>query len=169
MWVELLVGSSAAILSGAAGYIIAKRWEKEKFKIYEEQARAKAKIVTYEWGEYLKRTKNGEHMSALLGWTGDNGDPDNFLYVLLSCAASTGANRARWCYEPFDKLLKEAKLTTDIAERTRLYEQAQVVFKEQAPWFTIAHSKVFMPMSQRVKDYKIDPFGGHVFYGVDLK
>jgi dipeptide transport system substrate-binding protein len=66
-------------------------------------------------------------------------------------------------------LLKKAKLTTDIAERTRLYEQAQVVFKEQAPWFTIAHSKVFMPMSQRVKNYKIDPFGGHVFYGVDLK
>jgi len=129
----------------------------------------KAKIVTYEWGEYLKRTKNGEHMAALLGWTGDNGDPDNFLYVLLSCAASTGANRARWCYKPFDDLLKKAKLTTDIAERTRLYQQAQVIFKEQAPWFTIAHSKVFMPMSKRVKNYKIDPFGGHVFYGVDIQ
>ncbi len=129
----------------------------------------KARIVTYEWGEYLKRTKNGEHMSALLGWTGDNGDPDNFLYVLLSCAASTGANRARWCYKPFDELLIKAKRTTDITERTRLYKQAQVVFKEQAPWFTIAHSKVFMPMSQRVKNYKIDPFGGHVFYGVDVK
>ncbi len=129
----------------------------------------KAKIVTYEWGEYLKRTKNGEHMSTLLGWTGDNGDPDNFLYVLLSCAASTGANRARWCYEPFDDLLKKAKLTTDIGERTKLYKQAQVIFKQQAPWFTIAHSKVFMPMSKRVVNYKIDPFGGHVFYGVDLK
>jgi dipeptide transport system substrate-binding protein len=89
--------------------------------------------------------------------------------VLLSCAASKGANRARWCHEPFDDLLKKAKLTTDIAERTRLYKQAQVIFKEEAPWFTIAHSKVSMPMSNRVVDYKIDPFGGHVFYGVDLK
>ncbi len=129
----------------------------------------KAKIVTYEWGEYLKRSKKGEHMSVLLGWTGDNGDPDNFLYVLLSCAAAQGANRARWCYEPFDDLLIKAKRTTDIKERTRLYKQAQVIFKEQAPWFTIAHSKVFMPVSKRVVDYKIDPFGGHVFYGVDLK
>jgi dipeptide transport system substrate-binding protein len=129
----------------------------------------KAKIVTYEWGEYLKRSKKGEHMSVLLGWTGDNGDPDNFLYVLLSCAAADGANRARWCHEPFDDLLIKAKRTTDIKERTRLYKQAQVIFKEQAPWFTIAHSKVFMPMSNRVVDYKIDPFGGHVFYGVDLK
>src|SRR5208283_2371620 len=37
----------------------------------------KAKIVSYEWGEYIKRTQNGEHDMALLGWTGDNGDPDN--------------------------------------------------------------------------------------------
>jgi dipeptide transport system substrate-binding protein len=128
----------------------------------------KAKIVTYEWGEYLKRSKEGEHQTILLGWTGDNGDPDNFMYVLLGCAAATGANRARWCYQPFDDLLVKAKRTTDVAERTRLYEKAQLVFKEEAPWVTIAHSVVFMPMRKEVVGYKIDPFGGHVFYGVDL-
>ena len=68
----------------------------------------KAKIVSYEWGEYLKRSREGEHQTVLLGWTGDNGDPDNFLYVLLSCAAAKGANRARWCHKPFDDLLKES-------------------------------------------------------------
>ena len=46
---------------------------------------------------------------------------------------------------------------------------AQVVFKEEAPWFTIAHSVVFMPMRKNVKNYLIDPFGGHIFYGVDLQ
>ena len=64
---------------------------------------------------------------------------------------------------------QKAKQTTDLAERTKLYEQAQVVFKEQAPWVTIAHSVVYMPMSKKVVDYKIDPFGAHIFYGVDLK
>lgn len=120
-------------------------------------------------GEYLKRSKNGEHQTVLLGWTGDNGDPDNFLHVLLGCAAASGANRARWCFEPFDDLLIQAKRTTDIAERTRLYEYAQLVFKEEAPWVTIAHSLVFKPMSPDVIDFRIDPFGGHIFYGVDLK
>lgn len=130
----------------------------------------KAKIVTYEWGEYLKRSKAGEHQTVLLGWTGDNGDPDNFMYVLLGCAAANnGANRARWCYKPFNDLLIQAKRTTDIAKRTELYKKAQVVFKEQAPWITIAHSIVYMPMSNKVVGYKIDPFGGHEFYGVDLK
>ncbi len=127
-----------------------------------------AKIVTYEWGEYLKRSRKGEHQTVLLGWTGDNGDPDNFMYVLLSCAAADGANRARWCHKPFDDLLKKAKQTTDAAARTKYYEEAQMIFKEEAPWFTVAHSVVFMPMSKKVSNYKIDPFGGHPFYGVDL-
>ena len=128
-----------------------------------------AEIVSFEWGEYLKRSKDGEHETVLLGWTGDNGDPDNFLFVLLGCEAASGANRARWCHRPFDDLLVQAKQTADVAERTRLYEEAQVIFKEEAPWVTIAHSVVFKPIRKEVKDFRIDPFGGHVFYGVDIE
>ena len=128
-----------------------------------------AEIVSFEWGEYLKRSKLGEHQTVLLGWTGDNGDPDNFLFVLLGCeAAKDSANRARWCHEPFDDLLLEAKSISNLAERTRLYEMSQVIFKEEAPWITIAHSVVFKPVRKEVVDFRIDPFGGHVFYGVDL-
>jgi len=129
----------------------------------------KAKIVSYEWGEYLKRSEEGEHQTVLLGWTGDNGDPDNFLHTLLGCdAAASGPNRARWCNKEFDDLVVAAKRTADVAERTRLYEQAQVVFKKEAPWVTIAHSVVYMPMRKEVVGYKVDPFGIHQFYGVDL-
>ena len=130
----------------------------------------KAEIVSYEWGEYLKRSKEEDRDGAvLLGWTGDNGDPDNFLAVLLGCDAVGGANRAQWCYKPFDDLIQKAKVVSDIGERTKLYEEAQVVFKEQAPWATIAHSVVFEPVRKEVSNYKIDPLGGHIFYGVDLK
>ena len=128
-----------------------------------------AEIVSFEWGEYLKRSKEGEHQTLLLGWTGDNGDPDNFLYVLLGCDAVGGANRARWCHKPFDDLLRQAKQISDVGERTKLYEQAQLIFKEEAPWATIAHSVVFKPVRKEVVDFRIDPFGGHVFYGVDLQ
>ncbi len=43
------------------------------------------------------------------------------------------------------------------------------MFKEQAPWATIAHSVVYKPVRKKVVNFKIDPFGGHPFYGVDLK
>ena len=128
-----------------------------------------AEVVSYEWGEYLARSKNGEHDTVLLGWTGDNGDPDNFLYVLLSCDAVGGGNRAQFCNADFDSLLKDAQKTSDVAKRTDLYKKAQVLFKEEAPWVTIAHSIVYQPLSKNVIGYKIDPFGGHAFYGVDLK
>ena len=128
-----------------------------------------AEIVSYEWGEYLNRSKKGEHETVLLGWTGDNGDPDNFLYVLLGCDAVGGSNRAQWCNEEFNNLLLEAKETSDKAERTKYYEEAQQVFKREAPWITVAHSVVYEPIREEVKGYKIDPLGGHYFYNVSLE
>ncbi|AQS48429.1 ABC transporter substrate-binding protein [Thioclava sp. JM3] len=130
----------------------------------------KANIVSYEWGEYLKKSKDPSRDGAvILGWTGDNGDPDNFLAVLLGCsAAESGANRAFWCNQKFDDLITKARQSNDQAERTKLYKEAQEVFKEQAPWDTIAHSTVFMPMSKKVTGYVMSPLGGHDFYGVDI-
>lgn len=126
-------------------------------------------IVSYEWGEYLARSKDVERDGAvLLGWTGDNGDPDNFLAVLLGCDGVGGANRANWCNTEFDDLLKQAKVISDVAERTALYEQAQVIFKREAPWATIAHSQVFIPMSTKVTGFVMDPLGYHRFDGVDI-
>ncbi|HEY9211436.1 MAG TPA: ABC transporter substrate-binding protein, partial [Ancylobacter sp.] len=129
-----------------------------------------AKLVSYEWGEYRKRMQAGEHITGQLGWTGDNGDPDNFFF-LLGCGAARvgGQNLAKWCNKDFDALINKAKTVPDVAERTKLYEQAQVIFKEEAPWFTIAHSIVYEPTRPEVVDYKVSPFGRHEFYGVDLK
>ncbi|WP_185968568.1 ABC transporter substrate-binding protein [Paracoccus sp. M683] len=131
----------------------------------------KAEIVSYEWGEYLaKSMEAGRTGAVILGWTGDNGDPDNFLSVLLSCdsAGEGGANRAFWCNEEFSSLLKDAKVTADQAERTALYEQAQVVFKDQAPWYTIAHSTQYVPMSAKVSGFVMSPLGDFTFETVDI-
>jgi len=130
----------------------------------------KAEIKSFEWGEYRKRMQNGEHQMGMLGWTGDNGDPDNFLNTLLGCASakSNGSNVAKFCYKPFDDLVLKAKTVTNVAERTKLYEQAQVIFKQQAPWFTIAHAVQIAPVRKEVIDFKLSPFARHTFYGVDM-
>ena len=126
-------------------------------------------IVSYEWGEYLKLSKEKDRDGAvLLGWTGDNGDPDNFLAVLLGCSAVGGSNRAQWCNQEFEDLIQKAKTLPNNDAREPLYRDAQVVFKREAPWATIAHSVVFMPMSKKVTGYKMDPLGSHRFDGVDI-
>jgi dipeptide transport system substrate-binding protein len=128
-----------------------------------------AKLVSYEWGEYRKRMQQGEHQMGLLGWTGDNGDPDNFFF-LRGCAAARqgGQNFTKWCYKEFDDRLLQARKLSETADRTKLYEEMQVIQKEEAPDVEIAHSVVFEPGSKKVVDWKISPFGRHEFYGVDI-
>jgi dipeptide transport system substrate-binding protein len=128
----------------------------------------KAKIVSYEWGEYIKRSKAGENGAMLIGWSGDNGDPDNWLGTLFGCDAMNGNNFSKWCNTDYDKLIKAAKATPDQAKRTELYKQAQHLLKEQVPLTPIAHSTVYQPMRNTVQDFKISPFGLNSFYGVSV-
>ncbi len=129
----------------------------------------KAEIVSYEWAEYLDKSKAKDRDGAvMLGWTGDNGDPDNFLDTLLGCDAVGGNNRAQWCNKEFDDLVTKAKETSDVAERTKLYEQAQVIFKKEAPWATIDHSLAVVPMRKEVTGFVQSPLGDFDFKGVDI-
>ena len=129
----------------------------------------KVEIVSYEWAEYLDRSKAKDRDGAvMLGWTGDNGDPDNFLDTLLGCEAVGGNNRAQWCNKEFNDLVKKAKVTTDQAERTKLYEEAQVVFKKEAPWATLDHSLSIVPMRKEVTGFVQSPLGDFTFENVDI-
>ncbi|MBV6289986.1 ABC transporter substrate-binding protein [Pseudomonas aegrilactucae] len=128
----------------------------------------KARIVSYEWGEYIKRAKAGENGAMLIGWSGDNGDPDNWLGTLYNCDAVDGNNYSKWCDPAYDALIKQAKATTDQGQRTALYKQAQHIIKAQVPITPIAHSTVYQPMRKGVQDFKISPFALNAFYGVGI-
>lgn len=126
-------------------------------------------IVSYEWGEYLKRSGEPDRAGAiLLGWTGDNGDPDNFLTGLLTCDGVGGYNRSFWCNEEFDAAVLEARTTEDTAQRVELYHEAQEIFHEDAPWITTGHSVVYLPVRNEVQGYVISPLGKHDFSHVEI-
>src|SRR5690606_2043830 len=71
-------------------------------------------IVSYDWGEYLERTKAGEHEMAILGLNYDFADPGSVLIWGWSCeSAEIGYNRARWCSKEFDNAIYAAKRMAD--------------------------------------------------------
>lgn len=128
------------------------------------------KLISYDWPTYLAKARKGEHSLIQMGWTGDNGDPDNFLNVLLGCAAvDAGSNLARWCNKKFEELVEKGKTTMDQAQRAEYYKEAQKIFKEEAPWVTLAHARVFRAMSKNLKGYKLSPFGTETFSELELK
>lgn len=126
-------------------------------------------IVSYEWGEYLKQARDKNRDGAvILGATSDNGDPDNMLSFFFVCSAVGSSNMANWCYKPVDDLLQKGRVTTDKAERTKIYEEAQQIIHDQAAWMPIAHSTVVLPMSKKVKGFVMEPLGSHRFKNVDI-
>ena len=129
-----------------------------------------AKLVSYEWGEYRKRLQAGEHQMGLLGWTGDNGDPDNFMF-LAGCGKDgkpAAQNLSKWCNEQFDADMYKARTLTDQAERTKIYQDMQKIHHDEVPWLNIAHSTVFEPVRKEVSGYKVSPLGAHEFQNVDV-
>jgi dipeptide transport system substrate-binding protein len=128
------------------------------------------RLITDEWSQYRAKLQAGEATMALYGWTSDNGDPDNFLHALLGCTAARpgGNNIAKWCNEEYDVLVNRAKRISDQSERERLYREAQLIFKTEAPWVPLAHSVVFMATRREVRGFQMDPLGRHSFQGVDL-
>jgi dipeptide transport system substrate-binding protein len=128
-------------------------------------------LVSYEWGEYRKRMQAGEHQMGFLGWTGDNGDPDNFLAVLLGCdkdGKPNANNIPKWCNAKFQEDIIKAAEITDQGERTALYQDAQKIVAAEVPWLNVAHSTVFEPIRKEVSGYKVSPLGAHEFQNVDI-
>jgi dipeptide transport system substrate-binding protein len=129
-----------------------------------------AKLQTYEWGEYRKRLAAGEHITGQYGWTGDNGDPDNFFFLRGCPGGKPGnSNATKWCNAEFDDVLAKARVVTDQGERAKLYHRLQEIEHDETPELLIAHSTVYEAMRANVEGYKQSPLGTHTFEGVDLK
>jgi ABC-type transport system substrate-binding protein len=129
-----------------------------------------AKIVSYDWGTYLKKTSYGEHDMALLGWTGDIGDPDNFLYVLLDKdnAVKPAQNISFYKSDALHDVLVAAQIESDHQKRVDLYKKAQQIIHDDAPLVPIAHSVVVLPMNSNVTNFVMDPTGRRRFAEVWL-
>jgi dipeptide transport system substrate-binding protein len=128
-----------------------------------------ANITTEEWTKYRADGKKADRPGAFqIGWSGDNGDPDNFFATLFSCAAIGVSNYSSWCNQDFEKDINGAKKTSDMAERTKLYEDAQVIFAKEAPAFLLAHSQTYVVTDKKVSGFLQDPLGLHRFDDVDI-
>jgi peptide/nickel transport system substrate-binding protein len=125
-----------------------------------------------DWGTYLQETEAGQHQMCLLGWTGDNGDPDNFmnvLYGLNACSIGTAGNYAFYTNEENQELLTKALRTYDVDERAKYYKQAQELIHEDAGWVYLAHANQSIVFRNNVEGYVLHPTSRKFFYPVDIK
>lgn len=119
-----------------------------------------ARIVTYEWGEYLRRIDAGEHDAALTGWLGD-AEP-----AATAGQLACGTLGTFWCNPAYDQLLSEARQGLTREERKPFYAKAQRLAMEQLPWSPIAYGRMAVPVRASVKGFVLDLDGSIYLDGV---
>src|SRR5215218_2718343 len=114
-------------------------------------------IQTEEWTQYLQDARADKFVAHQSGWQGDNGDPDNFLYALLSGPSKGAGNTAFYENPEVDKLLVQATEVADQDERTKLYQQAEQMIVDDAPWIFLGFQKHQVVTRANVTDFQLQP------------
>ena len=118
-----------------------------------------AELKTKDWAAYLKSARENEFPVFMLGWGGDNGDTDNFLYTFFG--SDGGGNT--WKNDEARKLLVKAQQSADNQERDTLYRQVNALIEKEVPRLPIAHTKVPLLARAYVKGYLPSPVGAEKF------
>jgi peptide/nickel transport system substrate-binding protein len=93
-----------------------------------------------------------------LGWTGDFGDPDNFVGTFFQGLQAAGPG-TQWGFENqeiFD-LLDQAEQETDPGEREALYQEANRVIMDFLPGLPYVHTKPGLAFLANVSGYTPSP------------
>jgi dipeptide transport system substrate-binding protein len=128
----------------------------------------KANIVTYEWGEFLRRRRAGESTISEMGGTWDYPDPSELMAWQTCDGVKTGSNVEHWCNKQMNDLIARADLATNQAERAKLYQQAQQVFYDDIPGVLLADVTAYGAIRNTVHGFKLHFLGGQPFGGVSL-
>jgi peptide/nickel transport system substrate-binding protein len=103
--------------------------------------------------DYLDNAQNGRYGVYLLGWTGDFGDPDNFIGTFFQ------TEQGQWGFkneEIFSKL-DEAEQETDVDARTALYEEANRLIMDFLPGVPYVHTEPGLAFLANVEGYVPSP------------
>lgn len=121
-----------------------------------------------DWSTYLSERSNG-NLTGLyqLGWTGDNGDPDNFLGYFF---ANQPVPREGYYYNPeVRELLLQGRTLVDPVERNLIYQQVEQIMHDEVARLWIAHTDVPFAFSTRVSGYVSNPIGTEHFKFVSVQ
>jgi peptide/nickel transport system substrate-binding protein len=136
MKITLITYAAARPYNPAGGEKLAKSLQADLTR-----AGIETELKVYPWHEYKEALLKEEGNAFLYGWISDNGDPDNFLYTLLSSTQiENGLNTARYRNNEFDLLLVRAQQETEPALREQMYRKAVKIAIRDAPWVFLNHS-----------------------------
>lgn len=100
----------------------------------------------------------GEFDLAMGVWSPDFGDPYMFMnYWFDSNNFGLAGNRAFYKNDKVDELVRKAASINDKAEREKIYQEAQKIVIDEAPYLYLYQKDFLLPVSKSVKGFVYNP------------
>ena len=129
-----------------------------------------------DWAAFLGSRREGRLYGLyMLGWGGDNGDPDNFLNYFFGGLSGTGQvkepdQREGWyANQEVADLLYQAAVETDQAKRAPLYEQVEHLLHEDRARLWVMHNDTPRVLSSKISGFVVQPVGADKYEWVVIE
>jgi ABC-type transport system substrate-binding protein len=127
--------------------VVLKEWEELGLRVEIQQT---------EWATYLQDLHGRRYQMFRIGWGADYPDPENFLDILFHSKSDN--NHTGYNNSLVDSLLERARVERSREARFALYNQAEQIILDDAPWIPLWHSgERNVLIKSNVKDYLLTP------------
>ncbi|HQH72383.1 MAG TPA: ABC transporter substrate-binding protein, partial [bacterium] len=110
-----------------------------------------------DWSQHLESLDHYEPVFFRMAWVADWPEPENFLALLYGPNLSpAGPNHTAYANPGFDRLYEQAIATPDEKERYQLYQQAEKIAVEDAPWLFLYNTKRYHIRQPYVKNMRLN-------------
>jgi len=160
--VHMITYTNPRPYNAATGQVLA-----ESIQGYFAKVGVTVKIDSYDWTTYKAKVKAGDYDIAFYGWTGDNGDPDNFMNLLAD--KDPTMNIALYNNDQFKSLIAKGLTTPAGPERNAIYTQQEKFVAADAVWLPISHAQTLCAYRPNVSNFYYHMTGITPFAGVSKK
>jgi glutathione transport system substrate-binding protein len=142
-----------------------------------QQIGIRTKITLLEAGQRVEKVESWPDSATAplrlyyIGWSSSTGEADWAIRPLLASASWPPKlfNTAYYKSDRVDADIKNALLTTDKAEKAKLYKDAQEAIFADAPWVPLVTEKLLSANSKKLSGVYTMPDGSFNFTDIDLK
>jgi peptide/nickel transport system substrate-binding protein len=167
---KALLKEAGAPLPVSIDYMVPKGAENEAVAQVIQSMAAEAgfdlKIRVIEFATSFKQAQAGEFQVFQINWSGRI-DPDGNSYIFLHTKAPQ--NDGGYSNAEADKLMEDARLVTDPAQRKALYEKMTKIVLNDEPIIYLYHRKLLIAHTTKLEGYKQMPDGLVRVIGLKLK
>ncbi len=118
-------------------------------EMYKQNLGVEITIEMTDWATYLNDLKAHRYQMFSVGWIADYPDPQDFLDILFH--SQSFDNNTEYSNPEVDRLLEQARVEQDQEKRSELYQQAEQIIVDEAPWVPLSHGAEYWLTKPYVK------------------